>query len=151
MMFIQTPDSFDINGNIAGDPSDYKPGENDSLSPSNSYVHEVMCPPKTQDGQREPTQKTTQYNAIQMPDSQRHYGHKPGKTENQQVESSQYVHNKPYIWIPVGSCQHLIAFLIDRGAQPLILMQQDYKKLGVQLGWQKIKITGVNRASVTCR
>lgn len=50
MMFIQTPDSFDINGNIAGDPSDYKPGRNDSLSPSNSYVHEVRCPPKTQDG-----------------------------------------------------------------------------------------------------
>lgn len=36
MMFIQTPDFLDINGNIGGYPCDYKPGENDSLSPSNS-------------------------------------------------------------------------------------------------------------------
>lgn len=50
MMFIQTPDSLDINGNIGGYPSDYKPGENDSLSPSNSNVHEARCPTKTQDG-----------------------------------------------------------------------------------------------------
>lgn len=33
IMFIQTPDSLGNNGNIEGDPCDYKPGENDYLSP----------------------------------------------------------------------------------------------------------------------
>lgn len=50
IMFIQTPDSLDINGNIEGDSCHYKLGENDSLSPSNSPVHEARSTTKTQDG-----------------------------------------------------------------------------------------------------
>lgn len=42
------------------------------------------------------------------------FGYKSGETEIQQAESYQC---KPYIWIPVGSCQQLITFLIDMGAQ----------------------------------
>lgn len=115
-MFIQTPDSLGNNGNIEGDPCDYKPGENDFLSPSSSYVHEARCPIKTQMDRGSLPKKKTQFNPIQVADSQRHYGHKPGKTENQQ-----FIHNIPCIWIPVGSCQQLITFLIDGGAQPSIL------------------------------
>jgi len=37
------------------------------------------------------------------------------------------------------------------GAQISILTQQDAEKLGIQPGWQQIKITGVNGASAICQ
>lgn len=76
------------------------------------------------------------------------FGHKSGKTEIQQVESYQC---KPYIQIPAVSCHQLIKFLIDLGAQHSIVMQWDAEKLGVRYRGKRVKITGVNGASVICQ
>lgn len=70
----------------------------------------------------------------------------------QQVESYQQIYNsEPYILIPIGPQQQLVTFLIDTGAQISILTQHDAEKLGVRPRQQRVKITGVNGASVLCQ
>lgn len=70
----------------------------------------------------------------------------------QKVEAYQLISDDgPYILIiPVGPWGQLVKFLIDMGAQISILTQKDAEKLGMQSGWQRVKITSVNRATVVC-
>lgn len=55
------------------------------------------------------------------------------------------------ILIPVGPRCQLTTFLIETGAQISILPQQDAKKAGAQLRQQRVKIPGVDGASVSCK
>lgn len=53
----------------------------------------------------------TPFDLIPVADVQEHYGHKPGKTEVQQVGSSQCIHeNGPYSQNSIGSHEQLIIF-----------------------------------------
>ncbi|KAK4828563.1 hypothetical protein QYF61_027532 [Mycteria americana] len=68
------------------------------------------------------------------------------------VEAYQWIRdNGPYILIPVGPQRQLVKFLIDMGAQISVLTQQDAEELGVRSGRKRVKITGVNGASVECQ
>lgn len=161
-MLVWAPDPPDIiqirkliifpeeqDGDIWGDPSDRKVGEDDSLSPSNPPEYEARCIIETEEttepwgGVGNQTRKTIPFSLIQF---EKRCGHKPGWTEIQQVESYKCIHNdSPYIPIPGGPPQLLMTFVIDKGTQIPVLTQQDTEKLG------RVEITGVNRASATCQ
>lgn len=55
----------------------------------------------------------------------------------------------PYTLIPVGPQEELVKILIDTGVYSVLT--QDAKKLCVRHRWQRVKITGANRASVDCQ
>lgn len=96
-------------GNIQGNPHNRELGKDDSLSPS--------TPPESarpHDGEDNHTQITIPFDPIQVADLQENFGHKPGDTEIQQLESYQCRYNNgPSIQIPVDSHQQLIANTIE--------------------------------------